>query len=165
MRGVALLFATAACASAPPPAKPEPPAKDVVVFPPPPVFRLDHTFEPTSYRARIAFAEPRFTGAIEISGTLAEPTKTIWLHGDGIAITSAVAVHDGAKVPLEFVVANDETVIGLQAREPLPAGAWTLVIDYTGGIDLTEPPPYKPFDPKTSDPRKWKPPPKTFGIF
>ena len=97
-------------------------------------FRIDHTFEPTGYRARIALDDPRFVGHIEIDGTLAKPATLLWLHGVGLTVQSAHAIGPHGNVPLEVPPPRGDQKIGLHAPRPLPAGHWTLVLDYTGTI-------------------------------
>ena len=110
-------------------------------IPPPPVafpqfapFRLPHTFEPARYRARLAFLPWRFNGHIEIDGTLATPTDLIWLHGVDLDVHTATAVRGATRIPLAASPPREDETIALVARTPLPAGPWTLELDYSGPI-------------------------------
>ena len=132
--GVVLCIALAACGSttarAPVPAKP--PAAPPLVAP---TDRLPRTFTPTSYRARLALEVDTLRGSIEIAGTLAAPTRVIWLHGERLVISKARAMRANQTVPLNATAPRADTLIALAAAEPLAAGRWTLAIDYTGDVD------------------------------
>jgi peptidase M1-like protein len=117
-------------------------------IPPPPVafpqfapFRLPHTFEPARYRARLAFHPWWFSGHIEIDGTLATPTDLIWLHGVDLDVHHAHAVRGATRIPLVASPPRDDETIALVAHTPLPAGRWTLELDYAGPIRDHEPKP------------------------
>ncbi|HEX5058525.1 MAG TPA: M1 family metallopeptidase [Kofleriaceae bacterium] len=116
------------------PAEPAPPADRPK--------RLPHTFEPTSYAARLHVdpAQPEFSGTIEITGALSEPSQLIWLNAEDLRITSVTASRDGKQVPLTVRYAlsygrrNEASApeLALRSEEPLAAGTWTLTLTYTG---------------------------------
>jgi len=116
-----------ACASAQHPAPPP-------TFPQFAPFRLPHTFEPTRYRARLAFHPWWFSGHIEIDGTLSQPSDLIWLHGVDLDVHAATAIHGATRIRLAASPPRDDQTIALVARAPLPAGPWTLELDYSGPI-------------------------------
>jgi cytosol alanyl aminopeptidase len=117
---------------------PRPPVEKPLVLAPLPAEvpdRLPHTFEPTSYAARLA-VDPEhttFTGTIEITGELAEPSALIWINAEYLSITHVDASRDGVRVAM---VATYLTArrgwLALRSEQPLAQGAWTLSIDYYG---------------------------------
>ncbi len=72
-------------------------------FPDAPAFRLPHTFEPRSYRARLALSDGHFTGHIEIVGDVSEVLPVIWLHANNLVVSSATATREAATVALEHM--------------------------------------------------------------
>ncbi|HEY5934787.1 MAG TPA: M1 family metallopeptidase, partial [Kofleriaceae bacterium] len=74
-------------------------------------------------------------GSIEITGKLALPARVIWLHGDKLTIAKASARSGGKTIALAATPPRTDTFVALYAEEPLPAGTWTLVLDYTGKVD------------------------------
>ena len=100
-----------------------------------PAHRLPRTFEPTGYRARISVTPDELEGSIEITGKLIEPTRVIWLHGDKLTIAKASARSGSRTITLAATPPRPDTFVALYAEEPLPAGTWTLALDYTGKVD------------------------------
>jgi alanyl aminopeptidase len=118
-----------------PPASAAPVAVEPVFDPPQPALRLPTHFTPERYAARLAIdpAQPTFTGAIEISGTLDRRSAVIWLHAKQLHIHSATATRDGTRVPL-VATARGADLLELRPAEPLPAGHYTLALAYDGAI-------------------------------
>lgn len=104
---------------------------------PAPALRLPRTFLPSGYTARLAIdpERPRFRGAIQIAGNLAERSSVIWLHGYHLAIERAVAQQAGVEVALT-VAPRGHDLLEIRAARPLDPGAWTLAFDYTGELDM-----------------------------
>jgi alanyl aminopeptidase len=104
--------------------------------PPAPTLRLPRNFVPTKYAATLGIdpAKTGFTGAIAITGNVAERSSVIWLHGRHLAIRHAVARAGGNEVALTVRPRGDE-LLEIRAARPLDAGSWTLAIDYTGDYD------------------------------
>jgi alanyl aminopeptidase len=105
---------------------------------PPQGARLPRLIVPSRYVAQLTIGSgEQLGGHIEISGELPAPSRVIWLHGVELAVTAAVAKRGDAHVPLTARAQawNDTELIELQAAEPLAAGAWTIAIDYTAGIE------------------------------
>jgi alanyl aminopeptidase len=140
-----------ACSSSSAPRTPAPPvaadplpAPDPNAAPPRPAdvvagVRLPKTFRPVKSRVRLAIDpdQPRFTGAVEIDGTLAEASTRIWLNSRGLTIKSAVARAGGRDIALTAAQRGEER-ISLDAAEPVPAGQLTLALEYDGKLDETE---------------------------
>ena len=121
-------------------ADPAPPAAISEPFPIVSPFRLPHTFEPRAYRARLALGAHRFTGHIEITGDLSEAVALIWLHGVGLVVTDARAVHGDVVIPLEASPPRADQLLGLLSETALAAGRWTISLDYEGPIHDQESP-------------------------
>src|SRR5689334_1844498 len=114
------VLALVACRTAPlpPPPQPAPVTPTPSVAQPPPVdtsaevpkLRLPRTFVPTSYAARLEIDPGKlaFGGEIDITGTIAERAQILWLHGRGLAVTSAVAKQGGASVQLAVTPRGDD---------------------------------------------------------
>jgi aminopeptidase N len=75
--------------------------------------------------------EEAFSGNARIEVTIAAPTRRIWLHGQGLRVTSATLRTAGRTVPLGYSEVDAlRGVARLDAAEPIPAGAATLRIVY-----------------------------------
>src|SRR5205085_176660 len=92
------------CGSAAPPAAVSAPAPVVkaeapkaaappALAPPEPTLRLPRNFLPTAYTARLAIdpAASDFTGAIQITGNIAERSAVLWLNARKLTVHKAVA--------------------------------------------------------------------------
>ncbi len=136
---VTAVLTLAACGSTSPretgPA-PAPSAADVVIDTPEPVFRVGRAFVPARYEARLVVdpARPGFAAEVEIRGELAAPTRTVWLHAEGLDVSGAVAQQGDAEVALDVVPATRPDMTGLRARgdAALAAGDVTLHLEYAG---------------------------------
>ena len=114
------------------------PVVDRGLDPAAPTLRLPRNFLPTSYAARLAIdpARPGFAGAIAITGTIAERSSTIWLHGRKLKVAHATATGTSGAIELAVTAQADE-LLAFRAAAPLDAGTWTLAIEYTGEFDET----------------------------
>jgi cytosol alanyl aminopeptidase len=113
-----------------PPAPPEAPA---ALDPPQPQLRLPRNFVPTAVAVRLGIdpTAPGFTGAVEITGIVSERTARIWLHAHGLTVRSAQAIQGETRVALEATTAGVD-LLSLRPVTPLPAGSWTLALQYEG---------------------------------
>ena len=72
-----------------------------------------------------------FSGNARIELRIASPTQRIWLHGQGLRVTSATLRSGGRTLPLSYSEVDAlRGVARLDATERLPAGAATLRIVY-----------------------------------
>jgi cytosol alanyl aminopeptidase len=101
--------------------------------------RLPHTFEPTSYAAKLHVdpSQPAFEGTIEITGALAEPSAVIWLNAEELVIHRATASRDRDVVRLKASLLP-RGLLALQSEQPLAPGPWTLSIAYGGRWNDTD---------------------------
>ena len=109
-----------------------------------PALRLPKNFVATGYRAHLDLdpAKAGFSGSIAISGTIAERSSVIWLHGHHLAVSRAIATQGdpfderSTTAPKLAVTAVGTELLRLEASVPLEPGAWTLMLEYTGDYDL-----------------------------
>ena len=101
----------------------------------PPPLRLPTNFVPDGYVARLAIdpAQPAFTGSIQISGDLVQPSAVIWLHGKQLNVHRATATRDRQAIDLVVTPRGDD-LLELRPRQPLPAGHYELALAYDGKI-------------------------------
>lgn len=102
----------------------------------PPAVQLDDTARPLTYRAHLTALEASFVGSIDIDIELARATDIVWIHGDGLRITSAAAIDaNGATTPLDArSIQRFDTqlrFLALMSTQPLAAGRYTLRLAYT----------------------------------
>jgi len=98
----------------------------------PPALRLSDAARPVrqSLELRIDPAQETFTGAAEIEIEARRPLPVLWLHGDGLDLSKAAAGDRAARI----VPSAPKGYLGLVFEPPLPAGAATLRIEYSGPI-------------------------------
>ena len=105
--------------------------------PPAPVgFRLPDEVRPVSYRVELAIdpsAAP-FEGRVRIEVALARPATRIWLNAKGLAIGEAAVETGGRRLRAEAYAVDDE-FLALEVSDPVPAGAATLEVRFTGRLD------------------------------
>jgi aminopeptidase N len=92
----------------------------------PKAYRLDFTILPEA---------DTFSGHDEIDVTLKTATKSLYLHGRNLVVAKAVALVGGKAIPARFTQVDDSGTARLDFAESLPAGAATLVFDYTGALN------------------------------
>jgi alanyl aminopeptidase len=119
------------------PTAPPPPTGPTSAEPPQPALRLPRNFLPTRYAARLDVdpAKSTFDGSIAISGIIDRPSSVIWLHGRHLTVHRASATKESSELPIT-VTPKGEDLLELRSQTPLEAGEWTLMIDYTGELDL-----------------------------
>src|ERR1700733_8570214 len=134
-----LSIAVASCCPSPKPATvatPAPPAEDAAVAvepafdPPLPSLRLPRHFLPSHVTARVAIdpASPTFDGEVAIDGKLDKRSAVIWLHANGLEITSASA---GSA---SLTATPHGEFLELRPAQPIDAGAVTVAIKYRGKL-------------------------------
>lgn len=97
-----------------------------------PLGKLPDTVRPTAYRLDLTVApeRERFSGHSEIDVTLKAPSKSIYLHGRDLRVTTALARVGGRQIPATWTQVHKLGVARLDFATPLPAGKATLVFDY-----------------------------------
>src|ERR1051325_9749734 len=115
---------------------PEAASSDRGLEPPPPTLRLPRNFLPASYTADLSIdpAKSGFDGKIASTGTVAERSSLIWLHGRELKIKRAIATRGNTEVELTATPHGDE-LLSFRAASPLDPGEWTLSIEYSGVYD------------------------------
>lgn len=95
----------------------------------PPPGRLDGSVRPLAYRLDLTVLpeEPRFSGSVEIEVEIGAPRDVIYLHGSGLAVTSATLTPAGGAIHTGRYTQIDPTgVASLAFDTPVPAGRATL---------------------------------------
>ncbi|MDR6786924.1 aminopeptidase N [Sphingomonas sp. BE138] len=132
LASAALLIATPALARAPAAAPAAIPLGKLSDAARPTAYRLDLTVDPT---------QTRFTGHTEIDTQVARPTRTLYLHGNGLNVTRVAATIGTRKITARYTQVDPSGVARLDFDGDLPAGRVTLAFDYdapfmTGGEGL-----------------------------
>ncbi|WP_323846554.1 M1 family metallopeptidase [Microbulbifer magnicolonia] len=100
--------------------------------------RLPEGVRPQAYRLDLVL-DPRrddFSGSVEIDIQLASAADHIWLHGKDLQVSDIHAtLPDGKQVPAEYREVLDSGVARVGFAEKLPAGSFTLHIDYSAAFD------------------------------
>ena len=93
---------------------------------------LSDTATPTAYRLDLTILpdNERFTGHAEIDVTLKGATRSLYMHGRDLKVTSAVAKIGGKTVAATYSQVEDSGVVRLDFASSLPAGKATLIFDY-----------------------------------
>jgi alanyl aminopeptidase len=114
-----------------------PPAEAAAFDPPLPTLRLPRHFTPAHYTARLAIdpAKPTFDADIAIDGTLDRRSAVIWLNGEHLNVTSAIATNGATNVSIAVTPRGE--FLELRPGHPLDAGHWRLQLAYTGAVDPT----------------------------
>ncbi len=105
--------------------------------PAPPTGPLPATLKPTAYRLALTVdpATPDFSGHTEIDAVLAQPARTIFLHGNGLHVSKAQITAAGqTAVSAHYTEVHESGVARLDLPAELPAGNVTLTFDYTAGF-------------------------------
>ena len=74
--------------------------------------------------------QSRFSGHVEIDVELKAPTRSLYLHGRGLAVRSALARTGAGDVGAVYTQVDPLGVARLDFATPLPAGKVKLVFDY-----------------------------------
>ena len=100
--------------------------------PPVPLGRLDGSVVPARYRLDLTIdpAKERFAGKAEIDAVLARPSRTIDLHGRGLAVRDIYAVANGIRRAGTWEQLNTTGAARIRFADPLPAGPATLFFTY-----------------------------------
>lgn len=115
----ALLWTNIACAAAP----------SAV-----PLGQLPGTAKPTAYRIELTVdpSTTEFSGHTEIDAVLAQPARTIFLHGNELHVSKVLVTSAGhATMEAHYTQVHDSGVALLDLPTELPAGKVTLTFDYT----------------------------------
>ena len=108
------------------------------------IFRIDETPHaqlsgnviPQAYRLNMRMNpdDDGFSGLVEIDVDIQKPTDKIWMHGKHMTVSSAVALIDGAEIPLNFTEMPHQSapsgIANLSSDRVLNAGKATLKIAY-----------------------------------
>lgn len=113
--------ATAAPTIAADPAAPKGRLSDAAM---PKAYRLDFTIQPS---------KPDFSGHGEIDVTVKAPTSRLYLHGRDLKVKASARV-GGRTIPATFTQVDKTGTARLDFAQPVPAGAVTLVFDWTGSF-------------------------------
>ena len=99
--------------------------------------RLPDGIRPTSYRLSLTIIpeQDTFSGTAVIGIELDEPSTTIWMHGQGLNVTSMYAAHATTRIPATWEQRTTDGVVRVELQEALPAGRSTLQIEYTAAFD------------------------------
>ena len=100
----------------------------------PPAGELSNAATPTAYRLELTVdpAKPRFTGRAEIDVDVAASTSALFLHGNGLTVSRAVArTGRAADNRASYAEVLTTGVARLDFARPLARGRHTLVIDYS----------------------------------
>lgn len=102
----------------------------------PPAGRLPGDVAPTAYRLdlRIDPAQARFRGHVEIDTVWRHAGRSIYLHGNGLAVSSVSARAAGTDYPARYLQVDPLGVARLDFRSEVPAGPVTLTFDYTAAL-------------------------------
>ena len=91
---------------------------------------------PQAYRLNMRMNpdDDGFSGLVEIDVDIQKPTNKIWMHGKHMTVSSAVALIDGAEIPLNFTEMPHQSapsgIANLSSDTVLSAGKATLKIAY-----------------------------------
>jgi len=143
MRILLVAAVVVACGPRPAPTTPPPPPKappavaPVALSPAKPTLRLPKNFAPTGNVLRMVIdpAKPTFTGAIEITGDIAQTSSTLWLHARELEIAKAVARRGSTEIVLTTTRHDKDELLELRAATPLDAGSWVVAIEFGGRFE------------------------------
>ncbi|HSP77431.1 MAG TPA: M1 family metallopeptidase, partial [Myxococcaceae bacterium] len=137
----AVLSLTLACATqqATAPRQSEVPAPASTDTPRPPEFRLGTEVRPRAYTVELTVDPERegFDGVVEVALELSEPTRQLWLHGNGLTVKEATLTA-GARTSPARAVTEGEQFLGFLLEEPVGPGEATLRVVYEGRASAKE---------------------------
>lgn len=103
-----------------------------------PAGKLPGGVRPQAYRLDLLL-DPRrddFSGNVEIDIQLDSPTKRIWLHGENLLVVEASAILlGGQEVAADYEEVQDSGVALVRFADELPAGAFTLRLQYSADFN------------------------------
>jgi cytosol alanyl aminopeptidase len=98
--------------------------------------------DPPAPRAAQLVLDPdqeTFSGRIEITARVNEPTSLVWLNGENLTVSRASAVVGSETWPLEVLPLQEgKPFVGLRAPRELAPGPVVLDLEYSGQIDPVE---------------------------
>ena len=94
--------------------------------------KLPDAAMPTAYRLQLTVLpdQPRFSGHVEIDAIIKAPTAHLYMHGNNLAVSRAVAMVGGKPMTATWTQVDPTGVVRLDFPTPLPAGPVTLAFDY-----------------------------------
>ncbi len=94
--------------------------------------KLPDTAEPVAYRLDLTVVpdEERFAGHAEIDIVVKAATRSLYLHGRDLKMTSATVISGGRQSAITYTQANELGTARLDFAQELPAGPATLLFDY-----------------------------------
>ena len=97
---------------------------------------LPDTARPVAYRLDLTVLpdQPRFSGHTEIDVVLKAPTRSLYMHGRDLKVTTALARVGTAVTAATYTQVDPLGVVRLDFAKPLPAGKATLVFDYSAAF-------------------------------
>ena len=99
--------------------------------PSPPALRLGDQVQPKNYKAQLTLDPDKdtFSGDIEITLTVKQPTSLIWLNAVELDVDSATIDNQKATV-----VSGNDNFVGFSFERPIPAGLAAIHIQYRGKV-------------------------------
>ncbi len=105
---------------------------------PVPEGRLPEGITPLAYTLwlEVVPTRDRFQGRVDIRTRLDRPRRTIWLHGQGMNVTQAEVLPEGADpIAATFTQVNEDGVASLRLEREAPAGEVVISITYDAPFD------------------------------
>jgi hypothetical protein len=101
-----------------------------------PLGQLPGTLKPTAYRLELIVdpSATEFRGHTEIDAVLAQPARTIFLHGNQLHVSKVLVTAVGHALEAHYTQVHESGVVRLDFPADLPAGKVTLTFDYTAGF-------------------------------
>ncbi|MCG8556105.1 MAG: M1 family metallopeptidase [Proteobacteria bacterium] len=108
-------------------------------LPPPPQLRLPRTLVPERNRVQLVLdpAQPTFSGRIQITARVTQPSSFFWLNAQDISVEAASISVGQQTLPLEWS-SQPRDFVGLRAPRPIAPGVVVLDLRYRGKIDALE---------------------------
>ncbi|WP_343609159.1 hypothetical protein [Novosphingobium sp.] len=100
--------------------------------PPVPTGRLPDAVIPSAYRLdlKVDPAQERFGGHVEIDASVKAPSRFIYMHGNGLAVSKATVTIAGKSYVADWKQVDPTGVVLLTFPQPVPAGKATFAFDY-----------------------------------
>ncbi len=101
-------------------------------------YRLPTSVVPERYRLRLApdLDAERFDGTVTITAQVTEPTATVTLNADGLALSAAtVRVGDGEPTAATWALDEEAKRLVVTPAEPLEPGPIELTLTFAGAFD------------------------------
>lgn len=100
--------------------------------PPVPAGRLPDAVIPSAYRLdlKVDPAQERFGGHVEIDAAIKQPSRFIYMHGNGLAVSKATVTVAGKSYVADWKQVDPTGVVLLTFPQPVPAGKATFAFDY-----------------------------------